>query len=259
MPTRTPIPVSRAMRQISVNLDLARRQQRIPVALLAERAGLSMPTVTKMLRTGNGSFENFLRIARLLGLLDGVQQATDPLNTDIGKLRADEDTPKRIREYSRRRNTSWKQSSPCSSTAQTSPSGNYSPVSGAASNRHISHTIRPICALQTQYPSVQRCPSPPGTFPAEHNAMHRIFQDCMPDRWGRNLMLRAEHQDARSEHRTARTLFEGDLLLSVNDETRQGALRFWNNDGDALAPSETGGPREVTIQSRIHSNDEQLL
>ena len=181
MPTRTPIPVSRAMRQISANLDLARRQQRIPVALLAERAGLSMPTVTKMLRTGNGSFENFLRIAR------------------------------------------------------------------------------PICALQTQYPSVQRCPSPPGTFPAEHNAMHRIFQDCMPDRWGRNLMLRAEHQDARSEHRTARTLFEGDLLLSVNDETRQGALRFWNNDGDALAPSETGGPREVTIQSRIHSNDEQLL
>lgn len=99
----------------------------------------------------------------------------------------------------------------------------------------------------------------PGTFPAEHNAMHRIFQDCMPDRWGRNLMLRAEHQHARSEHRTARTLFEGDLLLSVNDETRQGALRFWNNDGDALAPSETGGPREVTIQSRIHSNDEQLL
>ena len=86
MPTRTPIPVSRAMRQISANLDLARRQQRIPVALLAERAGLSMPTVTKMLRTGNGSFENFLRIARLLGLLDGVQQATDPLNTDIGKL-----------------------------------------------------------------------------------------------------------------------------------------------------------------------------
>ncbi|WP_447532612.1 hypothetical protein [Bifidobacterium longum] len=48
-------------------------------------------------------------------------------------------------------------------------------------------------------------------------------------------------------------------MLSVNDETRQGALRFWNNDGDALAPSETGGPREVTIQSRIHGNDEQLL
>lgn len=33
MPTRTPIPVSRAMRQISANLDLARRQQRIPRSL----------------------------------------------------------------------------------------------------------------------------------------------------------------------------------------------------------------------------------
>lgn len=61
MPTRTPIPVSRAMRQISANLDLARRQQRIPVALLAERAGLSMPTVTKMLRTGKIT-SGFLRI-----------------------------------------------------------------------------------------------------------------------------------------------------------------------------------------------------
>ena len=96
MPTRTPIPVSRAMRQISANLDLARRQQRIPTRRSSDLRE-SMPTVTKMLRTGNGSFENFLRIARLLGLLDGVQQATDPLNTDIGKLRADEDTPKRIR------------------------------------------------------------------------------------------------------------------------------------------------------------------
>ena len=93
MPTRTPIPVSRKYTEHVREMHA----QRIPVALLAERAGLSMPTVTKMLRTGNGSFENFLRIARLLGLLDGVQQATDPLNTDIGKLRADEDTPKRIR------------------------------------------------------------------------------------------------------------------------------------------------------------------
>lgn len=259
MPTRTPIPVSRAMRQISANLDLARRQQRIPVALLAERAGLSMPTVTKMLRTGNGSFENFLRIARLLGLLDGVQQATDPLNTDIGKLRA----AKTLQNV-------------FDSTAggATHHGSNRHP----AVQRHRRHRREIIHQYQARHrigtfhiryglyalfkrsiPLSRDAPLPPGTFPAEHNAMHRIFQDCMPDRWGRNLMLRAEHQDARSEHRTARTLFEGDLLLSVNDETRQGALRFWNNDGDALAPSETGGPREVTIQSRIHSNDEQLL
>lgn len=97
MPTRTPIPVSRAMRLIASNFDLARRQQRIPVSLLAERAGLSVPTVSRLLNDGAGSLENFLRIGRLLGLLDGIVASTDPLNTEMGKLRADEDTPKRIR------------------------------------------------------------------------------------------------------------------------------------------------------------------
>jgi transcriptional regulator with XRE-family HTH domain len=85
------------MRAISSNLDLARRQQRITVELLANRANLSVPTVRKMLNEGSGSFENFLRIARLLGFLDGVVEATDPLRTGIGRIRAEEDVPKRVR------------------------------------------------------------------------------------------------------------------------------------------------------------------
>lgn len=97
MAYRTPIPVARAMREISYNLDLARRQQRIPVDLLAARAGISAPTVSKLLNEGKGSLENFLRVARILGLLESVQEATDPLNTPLGRLRADEDTPLRIR------------------------------------------------------------------------------------------------------------------------------------------------------------------
>ena len=94
---KTPPPVARVQRAIAQNLDLARRQQRITLALLAERAGLSMPTVGKLLRRGEGSVENFLRVARILGLLKPVQEATDPLNTPVGRLRADEDTPIRIR------------------------------------------------------------------------------------------------------------------------------------------------------------------
>lgn len=97
MAGRTPIPVARAMREISSNLDLARRQQRITVELLAARANLSVPTVRKMLSEGAGSFENFLRIARLLGFLDGVVEATNPLNTGIGRTRAEQDVPKRVR------------------------------------------------------------------------------------------------------------------------------------------------------------------
>ena len=70
MSGKTPIPVARAMRNIASNLDLARRQQCVTVELLAERANLSVPTVRALLNEGKGSFENFLRVARLLGVLD---------------------------------------------------------------------------------------------------------------------------------------------------------------------------------------------
>lgn len=97
MTGKTPIPVARAMRDVARNLDLARRQQRITVELLAERANISVPTARTMLNEGKGSFENFLRIARILGLLDHVVVGTDPLNTPEGRLRVDEITPLRVR------------------------------------------------------------------------------------------------------------------------------------------------------------------
>ena len=97
MAGKTPIPVARGMRDIARNLDLARRQQRVTLELLAERANISVPTARTLLNEGKGSLENFLRIARILGLLDHVVAGTDPLNTPEGRLRADEDTPLRVR------------------------------------------------------------------------------------------------------------------------------------------------------------------
>ena len=97
MPNKTPIPVARAMRDIARNLDLARRQQRITVALLAERADISVPTVRAILNEGKGSLQNFLRVARILGVLDSIVAGTDPLNTPEGRLRANDDTPRRVR------------------------------------------------------------------------------------------------------------------------------------------------------------------
>jgi len=52
------------------------------------------------------------------------------------------------------------------------------------------------------------------------------LDDSSPDRWGRLLMRRAERKEAELEKRTPRTLREIDFLLLVDDETRQGALRF---------------------------------
>ena len=97
MSGKTPIPVARAMRDVARNLDLARRQQRVTVSLLAERANISVPTARALLNEGRGSLENFLRVARVLGLLDTTVAGTDPLNTPEGRLRADEDTPLRVR------------------------------------------------------------------------------------------------------------------------------------------------------------------
>jgi len=63
--------------------------------------------------------------------------------------------------------------------------------------------------------------------------------DSAPDRWGRFLMRRAENGRARSEKETARTLSEADYLLAVNDELRQGALRFSEKiDGEFLSPKD---------------------
>jgi serine/threonine-protein kinase HipA len=63
--------------------------------------------------------------------------------------------------------------------------------------------------------------------------------DSAPDRWGRVLMRRAEVKRATNEKETARSLSEADYLLGVNDELRQGALRFSEKiDGEFLSPKE---------------------
>lgn len=66
--------------------------------------------------------------------------------------------------------------------------------------------------------------------------------DSAPDRWGRVLMRRAEILKAKTEQRHPITLLESDYLLGVNDEARQGALRF------SIEPDDT-----VFLQSNLHS------
>lgn len=100
-------------------------------------------------------------------------------------------------------------------------------------------------------------PDLPLTDAALHTAgepLFRVFQDCMPDRWGRNLMLRAERRSAREEGRAARTLLEGDFLAGVSDEARQGALRIWAG-GEPVASAGGGVPREVRVPELLAAAD----
>lgn len=56
------------------------------------------------------------------------------------------------------------------------------------------------------------------------------IDDSAPDRWGRFLMRRSERKNAEKEKRAPCSLKEIDFLLMVDDEGRQGALRFKMNE-----------------------------
>jgi serine/threonine-protein kinase HipA len=61
--------------------------------------------------------------------------------------------------------------------------------------------------------------------------MFGAIGDSAPDRWGRVLMRRMERRRAEREKQAPRTLREIDFLLLVDDEARQGALRFADREG----------------------------
>ena len=61
--------------------------------------------------------------------------------------------------------------------------------------------------------------------------MFGAIGDSAPDRWGRALMRRMERRRAEREGTAPRTLQEIDFLLLVDDEARQGALRFAEREG----------------------------
>lgn len=72
----------------------------------------------------------------------------------------------------------------------------------------------------------------PGPFHTPADApMFGAIGDSAPDRWGRMLMRRMERRSAEREKQAPRTLQEIDYLLMVDDEARQGALRFAAHEG----------------------------
>ncbi|MGC9946978.1 MAG: hypothetical protein ABSF64_11480 [Bryobacteraceae bacterium] len=72
----------------------------------------------------------------------------------------------------------------------------------------------------------------PGPFHASSGKpLFGAIGDSAPYRWGRALMRRAERRRAQRDGETPRTVREIDYLLMVDDEARQGALRFAGREG----------------------------
>ncbi|MGD9793016.1 MAG: helix-turn-helix domain-containing protein [Acidimicrobiia bacterium] len=90
-----------AARQVGLNIATWRKLQNLTGQQLAERAGVSRPTISKLehgdLGVGLGVL---LEVLRALGQLDALVTATDPYETDLGRIRSAENVPKRVRSRS---------------------------------------------------------------------------------------------------------------------------------------------------------------
>jgi DNA-binding XRE family transcriptional regulator len=88
----------RGLRAFGENAASWRKLQRLSTSTVAARAGISRDTL-RAIEAGRGtaSLENTFRVLRVLGVLDRVVEASDPYDTDVGRLRADEVLPQRVR------------------------------------------------------------------------------------------------------------------------------------------------------------------
>ena len=93
-----PLVVRRAQGSLAESIGTWRRLRGLTQAQLADRADVSRGVIRR-LEAGDGgvSMANMLRTLRALGILDLLTQALDPFASDIGRLRSDEELPRRVR------------------------------------------------------------------------------------------------------------------------------------------------------------------
>lgn len=109
--------------------------------------------------------------------------------------------------------------------------------------------------LRGGFPSID--PALPLVSGAQYQSgLVRAFADSAPDRWGRNLLDKAERADARSAERTPRRLDDVDYLLGVSDETRQGALRFRIRGRNEFLGSGAHVPPLLELPTLLRAADE---
>ena len=88
----------RALGNVGDSVSTWRRLRGLTQAQLADRAGVSRGVARRLEAADGGvSVENLLRILRALGIHELLIDALDPMSSDIGRLRAEEHLPARVR------------------------------------------------------------------------------------------------------------------------------------------------------------------
>lgn len=97
---RPPVPAKTRLsaHRIGAHMTAWRKLQSLTAEQVADRAGISRDTL-RSLEKGETTvgIDVFLNVARVLGTLDRVVEALDPYETDLGRARADQILPKRVR------------------------------------------------------------------------------------------------------------------------------------------------------------------
>jgi len=93
-----PIPVRTALIRLGQDINSGRRRRRISKALMAERAGIAINTLTRIERgEPNASMAAWASVLFVLGFTENLRDLAAPSNDLTGLMLDEERLPKRIR------------------------------------------------------------------------------------------------------------------------------------------------------------------
>ncbi|PPG29492.1 helix-turn-helix domain-containing protein [Pseudoclavibacter sp. RFBB5] len=88
---------ARALAALGDSLRRWRKLRGITAEQVAERARTTRVTLRKIENGGSVSSDILMRVIMVLGIEQGILDAAEPLNSDVGRLRADELLGERVR------------------------------------------------------------------------------------------------------------------------------------------------------------------
>jgi transcriptional regulator with XRE-family HTH domain len=96
-----PIPVRRALLKLGQDINDSRRRRRIPLELMAERAGVSRATLGKIEKGDPSvSLGRYASVLFVLGMTERLSNLVDANYDTVGRMLEEENLPKRIRRPS---------------------------------------------------------------------------------------------------------------------------------------------------------------
>jgi len=93
-----PIPILKALHKLGQDIKDARRRRRIPIKLMAERAGVSRATIAKIEKGDpTTSMSGYASVLFVLGMVARINDLVDAAHDLTGRRLEEEKLPKRIR------------------------------------------------------------------------------------------------------------------------------------------------------------------